>query len=1056
MAITPDKKQVDFSSQIQVTGRSGLGSAAGYEQQIANNWSQIGNEFKSFMIEELKARNIENAISLANQIQYDETTIEADVDGRKISAKMPSLIAPEGKIVGQSGLDAYKKIAAKTYLAELENDFATITETEANIAEDQKLTMQQYTANVTEKHNLIYEALPPDIVNAVRPEMEKKLIQRAARVQNTYLAFQNANQQDAYVKLSSDYKDKIVNLSNIGDADAVRKMQEKYFEHLEDGLALGNIKGLTPEYIQQERARVNGETSFRLMLSQFSVKELDSRNINHVRAELNNLTNLIDMLTPVPGVDKATLVNPYTGETLQISAETIKEMIPDPQTAEKIAVDLKTRRGHYSNLMNNVDSSLDSIELANSLISSRNASVQHRPLTDADVKKLTTDQPGYATLVHDYNKNYGANLGVKDSITNSQFQQILVLDYGVMTPDFKKTMTANLNTMDVEYLDMLWKSGFLSKMKSHKVQGKGGRATRVNLFEKYFGELADNFTRFTRALEQGEDIRELAQVYNDVKSGVAMSATEVESYIKDKGGKLPATRTAIYNAARASYEAQFPGVDNDRIRAYADGLVRDLQSDSLTRSLYASGNFNIDDDIYDKEASRQAQYSLVKSGYTYNPSGIDAHRAGHQEMYIARNQALMQFALPPVVDGEFDYTKEWNLDYMKDFIRMWMMNDPNTNWKTQFDVEDIGEYIDKEWRVGGKIKVIPVSNNQKYPTYRIVHLNVDGAPTYVTDASLNPKEFNIGDIFQPAYKNIASNEQFRSFIMERANRGADGKVTDLSPPDIDSLWYKVGREANQLYKSIDILPDENWTVGETVAAGGAGIVAPYVANALAPVKDLIKKGAKKLIGKSNVSLGKEAKKAIDIVKGKDTGKLGWKGRAALAISFYIGSTVFSRELEAFQQGFSVAPYDIKDMQHHMRYQNENDIYPTRIPEWAVQAFDPDIDTYKFEEEYTNEFSEIVYPKGSEGTMLLSAEIHDNKWIVFPSIRVVDGKRILLSKEDAFKEAVDKKDFIEFGPSEDPVAKNKAIDFSRNYGHEVNWWRQNPNVMWWAKGVVSDR
>lgn len=1051
MAITPDKKQVDFSSQIQVTGRSGLGSAAGYEQQIANNWSQIGNEFKSFMIEELKARNIENAVSLANQIQYDETTIEADVDGRKISAKMPSLIAPEGKIVGQSGLDAYKKIAAKTYLAELENDFATITETEANIAEDQKLTMQQFTANVTEKHNLIYEALPPDIVNAVRPEMEKKLIQRAARVQNTYLAFQNANQQDAYVKLSSDYKDKIVNLSNIGDTDAVRKMQEKYFEHLEDGLALGNIKGLTPEYIQQERARVNGETSFRLMLSQFSVKELDSRNINHVRAELNNLTNLIDMLTPVPGVDKTTLVNPYTGETLQISAETIKEMIPDPQTAEKISVDLKTRRSHYSGLMSNVDDSLKSLETANWLISSRNASVQVPKLTAEQLKQLAPDQPGYAALVQDYNKNYGAALTPQTSLNDAKFQQTLALDYQVMTPEFIKQMTANFNAMDVEYLKTLYDTGFLSKMKSHKVQGKGGRATRVNLFEKYFNELADNFTRFTRALEQGADILELAQSYNDIKSGEAMTSKEVFDIIGT-------TRDAISQAVYASYTNQFPGVDIDRARAYTDSLVRKLQTDPLTRALYISGDFDLDNDIYDKEYSRTSEYALVSSGYVYNPSGIDSHRAGHQEMYIARNKSIQQFALPPVVDGEFDYTKEWNLDYMKDFIRMWMMNDPNTNWKTQFDVEDIGEYIDKEWRTGGKIKVVPISNNQDYPTYRIVHLNVDGAPTYVTDGSLNPKEFDIGDIFQPAYRNIVLNEDFRSFMMERANRGADGKVTDLSPPDIDSLWYKMGRETNQLYKSIDILPDENWTLGEQTVAAGSGIAAPYIANMFGPTKDLIGKGVKKIMGKADIKLSKEAKSALNVLKGKDTGRLGWVGRAILASALYLGTTVFSRELEAFQQGSSVAPYDIKDMQNYLRYQGEKDLYPTDIPKWAIDAFDPDIDTYEFEEDYTDEFSEMFYPKGSEGTVMLSAEINPENmtWIVFPSIRVVDGKRVLLSKEDAFKEALDKKDFISFGKADDPIAKRKAIDMSRNFGHEANWWRQNPNVKWWANGVASDR
>ncbi len=1054
----PDDQTVDFSSQIQVTGRSGLSAAAGYERQIAENWSQIGNEFRSFMLDELKARNIEDGIALANQIQYDEKTVEADVDGKKLSVTMPSLIAPEGKIVGQSGLDAYKKIAAKTYVAELENDFTTITETEANIAEDQKLTMQEFTANVTDKHNIIYDNLPPDIVNAIRPDIEKQIIQRAARVQNQYLAFQNANQQEAYQNLSIDYKNKITNLSNIGDAKTARMQQEQYFKHLEDGLELGNIKGLTREFIQQERARVNGEVSFRLMLSQFSVKELDSRNLNHIRSEINNLTTLRDMLTPVPGMDKGQLVNPYTQETLDISPDLIKEMIADPQVAERIATDLNVRLRHFSGLIENVDSGLESLEIANSLISSRDANIQHEKLTEAKMKKITPDTVGYGALVKDYNKKYRKNLSRQDSLTNQEFQIILMTDYGVAAPTFIKTMTANLNAMDVEYLKVMYDSGILSKLKNHKVTGKGGRASYVNSFEKYFGDLADNFTRLTRALEQGEDIQEIARIHTMVKGGDAMTTTELEAYLKQQGSGLPTNRDEIYGTALASYQSQFPGVDIDRARAYSDKLLRQLQSDPLTRSLYATGNFNIDDDIYDRERTREYEYGIVKDGYIFNASGIDSHRAGHQEMYIARHKNIQQFALPPVINGEFDYTKEWNLDYMADFIRMHMANDPNTNWNTVFK-GDIGGYIKDEWRQGGKIKVVPVDTNQKYPTYQLVHLNENGSPTYVTDASFQPVEIKIGDIFQPAYKNIVLNEDFRKFMLERTNRGFDGKVTELEQPDIDSLWYKIGRETNQLYKSIDILPDENWTLGETAVAGGAGIALPTMSNALSSAKNLISKGVKSVTGKGpKINLSKEAKKAVDIVKGKGTSRVPWLARAGLAITFYLGTTLYSREIEQFQQGFSVPPYSINDMQNHMRFKRETDLYPTQLPKWAIDAFDPDIETYKFTEDYVDEMADVYYPSGGEGTMMLSAEIHPEtkQWIVYPNIRVVDGKRVLLSREDGLQEALDKNDFIPFGDADDPIAQKKAINMSKNYGKEVDWWRKNPNLEWWVNGVDIDK
>lgn len=1070
----PDKQQVDYTSQIQVTGRSGLGAAAGYEKQMAENWSQIGNEFRGYMVEELKARNIEDALSLANQIQFDEKIIEADINGSVHKITMPSLIAPEGRIVGQSGLDAYKKIAAKTYVAELENDFATITETEANLAEDQNLTMQEFTANVTDKHNIIYENLPNDIVNLIRPDMEKFVIQRAARVQNQYLAFQNANQQKAFENLSLDYMNKITNLSNIGDAKTARMQQEQYFKHLEDGLALGNIKGITKEYIQQERARINGEVSFRLMVSQFSLKELNSRNLNHIRAEINNLTTLKDMLIPVPGMNKGKLVNPYTGKVLDISPDLIKEMISDPRQAEKIAVDLNVRLGHYNKLITKVDDISASVNQAQKYINARNAGVQLAKASKEDEKLTAYGTAGYNELLKDYNKNYQQSLSPEDSLTNNEFQITLMTDYNTMSPSFRNELIANLDTMNVKYLKAMYDSGFLSKMKDHKIKGEGGRTTSENLFTKYFEGHETLLMRITRALEQGESIEEIARVYTAIKTGDALTEDDLFDLVTNNNSSLPDSRAKLNAVVRSYYANNHYGVDEDRAKVYTDKLIRELQSDPATRALYISGNLDIGNEIYDRERQREEEFAIVKDAYIYNASGIDAHRAGYMETSIAKNKSIEQFTLPPIINGEFDYKATWNLDYMDDFIRMWMLNDPNIDWKTQFDVENLGAYVKKEFRPGGKIKLVPVSSNQNYPTYQLVHLNVDNQPTYVSDASSNPKEFNIGDIFQPAYKNIVRNDGFRQFLLERQNVEHDGKESNLSNVDVDSLYYKAGREWQQLKKSIDIFPDEIWTLGETGAAASFGAAAPYIydmgkaALGVAKRKFASTFRTAAVVG-PNIKVGplnKEFKTAAKVITDKKTKYgFGWKGRVGMAVGTYLGLTFFSREIESFQQGMAEdPPYSITQMGNQLRYRKEEKdqygqlLYPTQVPQWAIDAYDPDIDTYKFTEDYANDKTGSNAYSGSEGTVLLSAEINPETkmWIVYPNIRVVDGKRVLLSEKDAFDKAIKDKDYITFGPADDQNERKKALDFSRNFGQEVDYWRKNPNLEWWANGVGVGR
>ena len=76
--------------------------------------------------------------------------------------------------------------------------------------------------------------------------------------------------------------------------------------------------------------------------------------------------------------------------------------------------------------------------------------------------------------------------------------------------------------------------------------------------------------------------------------------------------------------------------------------------------------------------------------------------------------------------------------------------------------------------------------------------------------------------------------------------------------------------------------------------------------------------------------------------------------------------------------------------------------------------------------------------------------------VFDFIVEPVGERYNNEVEVGNKKLILNKDFIPFGPADDPIAKRKAIDMSRNFGHEANWWRQNPNVKWWANGVASDR
>lgn len=71
------------------------------------------------------------------------------------------------------------------------------------------------------------------------------------------------------------------------------------------------------------------------------------------------------------------------------------------------------------------------------------------------------------------------------------------------------------------------------------------------------------------------------------------------------------------------------------------------------------------------------------------------------------------------------------------------------------------------------------------------------------------------------------------------------------------------------------------------------------------------------------------------------------------------------------------------------------------------------------------------------TLKTSSKEYNGKEILFPTIRLVDGKLKKFSREDAFRIAVQKKDFISFNTPKEATAYSNGLSVMINMARNKN-------------------
>lgn len=1045
--LDPYKRTVDYRSEIQVNSRSGLGSAAQSNLQVANIYGNLGSEFSKLVVDDLQETNIKNAAQLASQIKFGTKTLETEIDGNTVTVDMPTIIKPDGETVrGESGRLAYQKILAKNFTNQLKNDLLTITETEANNVESRFGSMEEFATIVTTKHDLIYEQLPVEIANELRTEAEKKIIQRGARVQNVFLNEQNARTKIAWDSSKGEIEQNIINSAMIGDTESATNYLNEYENHFNNGMETNVIRDANEENKTNSLSRMSGLVSAYKLINPHLLDDLNTNNISLIQQSVSNTEQIINLLNTAPGIDSANLLNLKTSEVTTLTRKQFSDLIKNPKTREDLAVDLNRRLSYLKDIVSNYDKASAGLNLTQDIINNSNAGITGRDYTKKEMDQINPYEN--RAFIERFNAKHNKKLTVENAKDDINYMIHLATHENIMHPDFKSKVENNFKNFDEDYITQMIDNGFLPSLKYY-IHTDGEQVNR--LYDHFNKDLAADISQIINLTEVGIPVKEIAETFKVIQGA---GNAQISMDLNDAAKELKFDDFAHMKKDFANYYMQtFQGVGPGEGELHALHLARQYASRTLTRAIQGK-DFDLANYIDDIETNRSYRYSKSQDGYIFNPKAYQPETALYKDQYVMNTKAPTQFGLPPHIEGKgWDYKKEFNLDYLKDPIGAMFSRDARgkKHWETIFDAS-LKDGIDSEFRKGGRIKMVPTGLNQQYPTYYIGQLNDNGMFDFVLDPNGEKAILNPSTWYIPAYRNLMSgNQEFRELIANTKYLDANGKPQNPEQVDLDSWNYYLNREFNQFVRGFNnmVIPDGEVTTGEVIGAGSTGVLAPILKDVGTKTINLGGKGVTSIY---NFITGKQ--KIFTPYKSGEINfkKLGSKKamalRAASAIALWSSLSVYGRDIEEFYQKKTsgLDTFQLNDAQAlgQIRYWTEKDRY--NIPEYIEQAYLPSTAPYIHTEDLDMGNGNVI-PKGTSSTLLMGAEVHpDLGWIVFPHIRTIDGERQLLSTEDAIEYAIGKKDYIQYNTQEE------AIRVSVEFSDTVDYWRNNPNQEWWLKGI----
>ena len=1046
---------VDYTSQISVSAHSGISKAAQSERQIAENWSVLGTDLTTMITDELKLRNVENATELASQISYDKKPVDVEINGQTETVNMTHVIQPEGKIVGESGMLAYKKILANNWISQLDNDLTQITETQANESEDIFETMEMFSAKTLEKHEAIYEQLPDTVSNLLRADAEKHIITRGARVQNNFLAEKNRTDNELWDNGHSNLTEKIWNTAESG-GDATKHIDELN-EHYKNGIELKNIKEATSTNHAQRMKDVAGIVSFFKLTNTLTTKDYKDPTI--VSMDLKNTQAIINLLNPIPGVDSYNVYDMVNKLGTTLTKQQVHDTLQNPEMRTKMLAHFNRRSTYLKSLLTGQDDLIEGINLTNSSIATRDAGFQDRDYTKKELEQMNV--LANKRYIDKYNQTTGKNLGVGNAATDPQYQIWLATYMQKMDPKMQSLIKNNFVNFDPAQMKGFYDNGFFSALKNYTHKG-----TAENALVVHFGdEVGHDMTVFTEMIESGIiSIEDLGRMYTDISDRRARGTMLSHDEIAQELGYTDAA--ALKKGVFGIYQSMSPGASEMRMASRYNLILKKVQSNVMTETLL--NTYDLKDWIYKQEATVDQQYALIKDGYIHNPSNRRARDSINRESYIARHRSAQKYMLPSFnrETKRWEINGEWNLDYAIPLINMMISKDPRIKigHYDKFWTADkpgffstfrqgrlsVQEFVDEEFRNMGRVKLVPTGAAQEFPQFYVGKVNDNGSIDYIQNPDRSKAILDLAKYYVPAKRNLVTgNSEFRKMLVDKEFLKHDGTPVNQEQIDLDSWGYWASSEWLQFKHGLaDIIPDPWQTTEETLGAGAVGIAAPGIYRGTGAVKDMAKgalnwalsKTGFKFKTKTNVT--RKAKLAYGAIKNS---KLPWWGRAAIAMSLFTMSSVNSRYITNALDGNNLWEND-----HglpYLGYYREPGMYD--IPEFLVDAYDSSIPEYVHTEEYTTP-SGTSFNKGNKSTVMLGAEQDpDLGWIVFPHVVVINGERKLLNTEEAMQHAKDKGVNVGYVTFEDGMdARNMAEGFSDT----VNYWRSNPHANWWLDGI----
>ena len=1047
---------VDYTSQISVSAHSGISKAAQAERQIAENWSALGTDLTTMITDELKLRNVENANELASQISYDKKPVDVEINGQTETVDMTHVIQPEGKIVGESGMLAYKKILATNWISQLDNDLTQITETQANESEDMFETMEMFAAKTLQKHEAIYEQLPDTVSSLLRADAEKHIITRGARVQNVFLAEKNRRDNELWNNQHSDLTEKIWNKAERGED--VTHLLGQYEELYINGIELKNIKQATTANQKKALEDMAGVVSFFKITNTLTTKDFsDPRTIS---ADLKNTRAIINLLNPIPGQDSYEVYDMINQSTTKLTKKQVHDTLQDEQLRTDMLSHFKRRLTYLKELEEGHNAALEGMSRALNHNRVRDVGALPQKLTGKDLDELI--KYSMSDWVKRYNKVYGRNIDVANAKQIPHFQSWLASDRAILLPELKAAIETNFKNFQPDIMKQMYDTGILSRLKNFYYKG-----TDENLLIYHFGpELGDALSMFTDIADTKIiSINDLGDMYAEIRnkriSGGAISDKEAAAklgFISDKEGDPKKLHEYIKNI----YDVMTPGAPEARANARFRVILDKVKSNALTETLIT--NIDIKDYIYDQE--RIVKNKMVKDSYIHNPDNKNGRDSIDRESWIGMDRSSQKYMLAGFnrETKTWEIGGDWNLDYLIPWINNMIANDTTRGMGhyTKFWTSDkpgvfstlkqgrtsVQEFVDSEFRAMGRIKLIPAGYVQEFPQYYVGKVNDDGSVDYILQSDGQRAVLDIAKIYVPAHRNmIKTTPGLKDFLIKNKILDTDGRPTKDNV-ELGTFKNWVDREILQFKHGLsDWIPDPWQTTEETLWAGGIAATSPAWTATVDATWDAIKHGAGWVASKTGIKFNPKTAAKEKYTKAferlsKAKGRMGLL--AAIGVTLWSFGSANSRDITNYLDGNNLWEND-HDLPY-LGYYREPGMYD--LPEFIIDAYDPAIPEYVHTEEYVNE--DVIIPKGTKSTVMLSAEQHpDLGWMVFPNVVVINGERVLLNKEDAMQHAINKGENIGYIPFDD---SKKAIEMSRDFSNTVQFWRTNPHANWWLDGI----